>query len=81
MFSKASEHTDITNYTTPNSSPVQEKKDSLNSILSQDDDRGALTDSIVSAGSASDGTVQHMLKEPSNLHRSLKHKRVLSRVL
>lgn len=76
MFSKASEHTDITNFTTPNRSPVQEKKDSLNSILSQDDDRGALTDSIVSAGSASDGTVQHILKEPSNLHRSLKHKRV-----
>lgn len=76
MFSKTSEQTDITTFTTPNSSPVQEKKDSLNSILSQDDDRRALTDSIVAAGNTSDAATQHILKDPLNLHRSLKNKRV-----
>lgn len=76
MFSKSSEQTDITTLTTPDSSPVQEKKESLNSILSHDDNRSALTASIVSAGSASDGATQHILMEPLSPYRSHKHKSV-----
>lgn len=76
MVSRASEQTDITIFTTPDSSLMQEKKDSLKSILSQDDDRRAFTDSIVFAASVPDGATQHIFTEPLNLLRSRKHKRV-----